>query len=788
MKPAIKTGLTCLLFLSVFYLYLITLHPVYKNNDSPETVAAAVIMGIGHPPGYPLYTIAAKAATLVPAGSYSFRVNLLSSLLAVMCLIAAGVLMKLITPAPAGKQGGWAAAAGVLILATGYLFWSQAIEAKGGIYMLNLFLTLILLYGCFRLSDGGGIKYLYLSALAFGLGLSNHWPSTIILFPVLLWAAWLARHRAKPFSYAAAAGFLLAGLCVYLYLPFRAHAAPALNWGEPKTINDFLWVVLRKAYVYPVDATAEQYLFQLKHFARSLASAHLAAGVFAVFGVWHAFKRRRKMLLPVAAVFTLVFLAVVFLNRTKEELSWIMDIFLIPAFFALGLLVPAGITFAAGALKKIPHAVYAAAFVFGAAAFVHNYPKNNASRDFLAYDFGRAILDTMEKASLYVADGDYNLMPVYYEQEINKNRRDIKFATVSFLIFDWGIRDFESKWGASGMKPFETDRNIERVIDRFKSEAPVYRSAYFPRAERVNHGLKESQKGLLIRLGENERTYSPSLFGLYSYRNAFDKRLKYSKNDMDLTGWFPVSMVNQANSLLAAGRYEEAAKLNKNALVFLNEKPEGNIHYNISLSYRGLNNLPGEIRHLRRAVELKSTLYFVYERLGVLYYDMGILTEAKPMLIKAAAMGASGDNIKNAILVIDGMSVQEQLEIALIKANENISKSDLLRAKIGYEYLLERKYKTGIINMNLGVFYFKTGDLERAVEHFQRSKNETDMPNSYLYLAFVLHSLGKSDLAVKEAEEGLKKFPNDKGIEDFLKQAKAAQNDEKNNNSTDRQR
>lgn len=774
MKKALRPAFVCIVFLSVFYLYLNTLHPVYKNNDSPETVAAGVIMGIGHPPGYPLYTMAAKAATLLPAGSYSFRVNLLSALLAVMCLIAAGVLMKLITPAAAEKNGSAAITAGILILATGYVFWSQAIEAKGGIYMLNLFLTMMLLYGCFRLSEGGGIKYLHISALAYGLGLSNHWPSTIVLFPVLVWAVWLSRGKAKPLSYAAAAGFLIAGLCVYLYLPIRAHAAPALNWGDPKTIQDFLWVVTRKAYIFPVDATVEQYMFQVKYFFKALFFVHLAAGFFVVLGAWHAYKRRKKMFLPVAAVFMLVFSAVVLFNRTKEELIWIMDIFLIPAFFSLGLLVPAGITFAAGVLKKAPYAVYSAAFVFAAAALFYNYPKNNASRDFLAYDFGKAILDTMEKGSLYVAEGDYNLMPVYYEQEISRNRRDVKFATVSFLIFGWGIREFEEKWGTVGMKPFETDRNIERVIDRFRREVPVYRSAYFPRENKINHGLKESQKGLLIRLDEQEKIYSPAVFELYSYRNALDERLKYSRNDMDLIGWFPVSMVNQANSLLAAGRYEEAAMLNKSSLVFPNDKPEGNIHYNISLSYRGLKDLAGEISHLRRAVELKSSLFYVYERLGIIYYDMGILAEAKPLFIKAVAMGAVSENIKNAILLIDDMTVDEQMEIALIKANENISKNDVLKAKIGYDYLLERKYKTGIINMNMGVFHFKAGDLENAAKYFDKSKNETDMPNSYLYLAYVLHSLGKTDLAIKEAEQGLKKFPTDKGIAEFLKQVKAS--------------
>lgn len=788
MNKSLKITIICAAALAVFWLYVSVMHPSYKNDDSPETVAASVTMGIGHPPGYPLFSIAGKAASLMPFGSYSFRVNLLSVLLGLLCLAVAFKLIRIITPVSEGRGHYAAAALGAAVLALNYVFWNQALEAKGGIYMMNLLLTLLLLYGCFRASDGGGRKYIYFVFFVFGLGLSNHWPSMIILAPLPLWAVFQARGKLSPGTVAAAAGFAVLGLTAYLYLPIRAIAGPALNWGEPKTLKDFLWVVLRKAYVYPVEATAELYIFQIKHFFKSLGAAYLAAGIFALIGIWQIFLRRRKYFVYCAALFLLVSCAVILYNRTKEELSWIIDIFLLPAFFTLGLAIPAGITFAASKAGKFKPAAYAAAAACALFLLAVNYPKNDASRDYLAYDFGKSILATMEENAVYIADGDYNLMPVYYEQEINKNRRDVKFATVSFLIFDWGIREFQSRAGDIPMKPMETNRNIENIISAFSPKVSVYRSAYFPRISEVNHGLKESQKGLLIRMEASERVYPASVFGLYSYRNVFDRRLGYSRNDMDLVGWFPVSMVNQANSMLSSGMYEDAAKLNKKALLFPNKMPVGNIQYNISLSYRGLNDLENEIKHLNEAVKADSSIYYVYERLGVLYYDMGMLGEAKPLLIKAAAKGQISEQIKNAILVIDGMNRQEMLEIALIKANENISKNDLIRAKIGYEYLLENKYKTSIINMNLGVFHFKTGDLALAEEYFKRSKNETPMPNSYLYLAFVLHSLGRFDDAIKEAEEGIQRFPEDKGIADFLRQLKETNSEEKNRNSTDRQR
>src|ERR1035437_10807286 len=75
-----------LLITAILALYLYTMPPVFKNNDSPETTAAAYTLGIGHPPGYPLYTMAAKIITLVPLANPSFRVNMFAVLLSMLVL------------------------------------------------------------------------------------------------------------------------------------------------------------------------------------------------------------------------------------------------------------------------------------------------------------------------------------------------------------------------------------------------------------------------------------------------------------------------------------------------------------------------------------------------------------------------------------------------------------------------------------------------------------------------------------------------------------------------------
>ena len=68
-----------IVFLTSFYTYLHTLCPSVYVGDSGELITAAYTLGICHPPGYPVYCILGKIATIIfPYGNIAFRVNLVS--------------------------------------------------------------------------------------------------------------------------------------------------------------------------------------------------------------------------------------------------------------------------------------------------------------------------------------------------------------------------------------------------------------------------------------------------------------------------------------------------------------------------------------------------------------------------------------------------------------------------------------------------------------------------------------------------------------------------------------
>ena len=67
-------------------LYMYTLAPTVLPSNSGEFQFVADILGIAHPPGYPLYTMLGKLFTLIPLGDVAYRVNLMSAFFAALTL------------------------------------------------------------------------------------------------------------------------------------------------------------------------------------------------------------------------------------------------------------------------------------------------------------------------------------------------------------------------------------------------------------------------------------------------------------------------------------------------------------------------------------------------------------------------------------------------------------------------------------------------------------------------------------------------------------------------------
>ena len=345
-------------------LYVRTLAPTVTLVDSGELILAARTLGVAHPPGFPLYVLLAHLATLLPIGNIAARVNFASALFA--ALAAAGLTLvvaeAMLTsarlalrkdkskkrdargkrskkPAPSIKDSDEAEAstgfrwitALAPCLAAGLLFafsrtlWAYATIAE--VYTLNTLLIVVIVLLMFRwrrasiedeLHDGKTKprsafdkhdRWLNLAALTFGLALGVHHVSVAVLLPAFA----VLVYTTEGFGFFTskrllkAALFAFAGLSIYLYLPFAASGSPIMNWGDPRTFDQFWWHVTGRQYQVFLSPSLKTMLGQFGTFfklvAREFNPVWLPVGLaLALAGLVALFKRDRAAFLFLALV------------------------------------------------------------------------------------------------------------------------------------------------------------------------------------------------------------------------------------------------------------------------------------------------------------------------------------------------------------------------------------------------------------------------------------------------------------------------------------------------------
>ncbi|MDZ7343531.1 MAG: DUF2723 domain-containing protein, partial [candidate division KSB1 bacterium] len=159
-----------------FLVYVYYLCPTIAAGDTGELITCAKILGIPHPPGYPLFTLIGRIFSYLPIHSVAWRVNLSSAVFcSLACLFVYLSLFRL-------TANLWASLTGALGLALSRFFWHYAEVAE--VFPLHLFLTALLTYFLILMQTTAGenqqdrypqtVKYFWAASFFFGLALTNH--------------------------------------------------------------------------------------------------------------------------------------------------------------------------------------------------------------------------------------------------------------------------------------------------------------------------------------------------------------------------------------------------------------------------------------------------------------------------------------------------------------------------------------------------------------------------------------------------------------------------------------
>src|SRR3954452_17370309 len=148
--------------------YLWTMCRTIYVGDSGELAAAVHVLGIPHPPGYPLYVLLGKLfSTLVPIGKPALRLNLFSA----VCASASAVFL-FFTLGELGFPPGVAAAV-AMTWAFSTSLWSQAGIAR--VYALGACVSALATWFFIKwYVHPEQTRWLLAAGGVIGLGLANH--------------------------------------------------------------------------------------------------------------------------------------------------------------------------------------------------------------------------------------------------------------------------------------------------------------------------------------------------------------------------------------------------------------------------------------------------------------------------------------------------------------------------------------------------------------------------------------------------------------------------------------
>lgn len=483
------------------------------DGDSPETVTAGILLGIQHPPGYPLTALLARLAGLCPAGNPCFRVNGMSAVLASLgvCLFASNALFLLRQdPAlsPRREKGPvlfLTAVSTAFLVAFSRTYWGQALGAKGSVYLLQTVLLLLLLRCLLEQAREEtahpdravpfplpGPRWFYLGCFLFGCGLAHHWPTQVLFFPFLLFFfRKTLRGKSRwslpaPQNLVAGLGLGLLGLSPLLYLPLRSHLHPFLDLGAADNASNFLASLFRKYYAGQegglgglfIEALTrpgtggwarlgESLLLRLDHPGRVFGlhlvrDLGLPAFLLALVGSFRWFLSSERKILG-ALLLPLLFLAAsLFLVAGDPHSDWILDHFLLPANWVLGFLALAGWSGALSFLDRLPGgSIPGKALFFLALAALpvfslsSNFRPLDQELQVMRFDYGQNLLKSLPSRAVFFSESDADYFPLYYLQGVEGLREDVRMVP-SFLLFEpWGTAQVERLYPGLGLTASE---------------------------------------------------------------------------------------------------------------------------------------------------------------------------------------------------------------------------------------------------------------------------------------------------------------------------------------------
>ncbi|MEE9269801.1 MAG: DUF2723 domain-containing protein [Candidatus Krumholzibacteria bacterium] len=359
---------------------------------------------------------------------------------------------------------------------------------------------------------------------------------TVVLLAIFAVTLVLAGATSKSrFAVVCTALFIL-GVSVHFYLRLRSAHNPFIDEANPETWRNLYAVLRREQYPPPnVMVRKADFGFQLQHFSGYFQSQfqmmsfyigkmNMGSVIPLALGVWGMvdhYAKHKKTFIMLFATFAVVSLGmIIYLNFSDAEVRE-RDYFYSPAFYYFAVFIGIGVGSLLAELKKFvvlkrltvtgPVAIASIVFLslplFTARQHAHTHDRSN---DYVCREYAKNMLVGLEPDCVLFTNGDNDTFPLWYIQEVEKYRNDVRVVNLSLLNTPWYLRQLrdneprlEIQWTdqeLDGLRPFRTrdypagaaldgdgdgvvlvrDQGVRHILEHVSSHRVIYFAVTIP--------------------------------------------------------------------------------------------------------------------------------------------------------------------------------------------------------------------------------------------------------------------------------------------------------------------
>ena len=713
-----------IVFAIVLGVYMETMALTTPFWDGGEFIATSYILGVPHPPGTPLYVLIGRVFCLFPFASIAARVNFMSVLSSALAVLFTFLVTVKLAKMSFKLQGWKAWVPGVVasfFMAFSSTFWENGTEAE--VYSMSSFIMVLTFWMGLRWmevfdkdhSDRALVGLAYLLSLCVGIHLG-----TLLVVPGILVLVLLTdwRTAVKPRLLALAAVLFVLGVSVHLYLLIRSNLNPAINEAAPKTWHD-LWLVLKRDQYKPgsVFVRRATFSFQFGMFWDYFANQFTMWGgrlqvlgkyipfLLALVGAYYHAVLNRRTFAALLTVFLICSLGlIIYLNFTDHEVRE-RDYFYSAAFHFFAIWMGLG---AAGLIHKtlkatkhllkfqLPITAGLSCLLLAACVlpYFHFHFYHDRTKDRVARNFGYNMLAPLEKNAVLLTNGDNDTFPLWFIQEVEGFRKDVRVANLSLMRTNWyikQIKNYEPRVPLS-MSDSEIDKlgpfrdkegkvwqtNEYTVYDMIGANnwrKPLYIAVTVP--DQMGLERRLVLEGLIFRITSeavgmriDEDRMRKSMFETYDWSgvlkpdgttdNSFYKDLNctrliqnYAATHFTFAYWYrqtgrmdkAIELMERARAIsptfadaeralgdfyVEAGRLDKAEPFYNGLLAKYPADPE--VRFQLGRIHAVTNRLGLAVEDFKRSIELDRTFRYPYLALADVYARQGKLAEREAVL------------------------------------------------------------------------------------------------------------------------------------------------------------